>query len=258
MYDNCFHDKHKTQGQFEVKRHRNKEGTRIDLLEEKMKKKMTSATISDKKNRKQCIIYYTLRRIFIFIPHFRHRRWTHILHTHAVHNTNTFPRCGISCSSSFYVFLAFLRATLVHSHIHTLGKLTGWHTAVLNISGSFLLGAVYAVPTIDTTKNSTTNTKITSQYPSWINLIRDPWGRIQQGITPRTKLMWGVGFCGRYAVYWVNSTLSLSSNVARAVLDFHDRLIRSCLCCCRRSSFIVPRSFLYSVIPPLVPFRMMW
>ena len=122
-----------------------------------------------------------------------------------------------------------------HKHTYTLGKLTGWHTAVLNISGSFLLGAVYAVPTIETKTHPTTNTKITSQYPSWINLIRDPWGRIQQGITPRTKLMWGVGFCGRYAVDRVNTTISLFSNDAFAVLDSHGRLIRSGLCCCCRS-----------------------
>jgi len=67
------------------------------------------------------------------------------------------------------------------------GKLTGWHTAGLNISGSFLLGAIYAMPTVDVDK---------------INQIQSnkPWERFQ-GLSPRAKLMLGVGFCGSFTTF---------------------------------------------------------
>ena len=126
------------------------------------------------------------------------------MNTHTAYSCRTQQQHFSLMRYLMFFFLRFSRhffapSLFIHTHTqtHALGKLTGWHTAVLNISGSFLLGAVYAVPTIETKTHSTTNTKITSQHPSWMNLIRDPWGRIQQGITPRTKLMWGVGFCGR-------------------------------------------------------------
>merc|ERR1719464_2060885 len=70
------------------------------------------------------------------------------------------------------------------------GKLTGWHTAGLNISGSFLLGAIYAMPTVNVEK-------INNQLQS----NKKPWERIQQGLTPRAKLMFGVGFCGSYTTF---------------------------------------------------------
>lgn len=50
-------------------------------------------------------------------------------------------------------------------------KFAGWHTAAINIAGSFVLGGVSSVPA--TTKN---------------------W-------TPRSKLMMGVGFCGSYTTF---------------------------------------------------------
>ena len=63
------------------------------------------------------------------------------------------------------------------------GKLTGWHTAGLNITGSFLLGAIYATPTANVDKiNQLQHTRF-------------------QGLSPRLKLALGVGFCGSYTTF---------------------------------------------------------
>ena len=59
------------------------------------------------------------------------------------------------------------------------GKLAGWHTAGINVAGSFLLGGITAAPTV-------------------VNVARinaqgaQPKGALQ-GLSPRTKLMMGVG-----------------------------------------------------------------
>jgi len=70
------------------------------------------------------------------------------------------------------------------------GKLTGWHTAGLNISGSFLLGMIYAMPSVDVDKINRLQTGITNK-------------RLEQfqGLTPRAKLMLGVGFCGSFTTF---------------------------------------------------------
>jgi len=70
------------------------------------------------------------------------------------------------------------------------GKLTGWHTAGLNISGSFLLGAIYAMPTVDVNKVNQLQSSIATK----------PWEKFQ-GLTPRAKLMLGVGFCGSFTTF---------------------------------------------------------
>mmetsp|Transcript_24827 Transcript_24827/g.68427 ORF Transcript_24827/g.68427 Transcript_24827/m.68427 type:complete len:160 (-) Transcript_24827:362-841(-) len=70
------------------------------------------------------------------------------------------------------------------------GKLAGWHTAGLNISGSFLLGAIYGMPTVDVNKIN----RIQS------GMLKNPWERFQ-GLTPRAKLMLGVGFCGSFTTF---------------------------------------------------------
>eukprot|EP00536_Pseudo-nitzschia_multiseries_P005985 jgi/Psemu1/192044/e_gw1.122.65.1 len=64
------------------------------------------------------------------------------------------------------------------------------HTAGLNISGSFLLGVIYGMPTIDVDKVN----RIQS------GMVKNPWERFQV-LTPRAKLMLGVGFCGSFTTF---------------------------------------------------------
>jgi CrcB protein len=65
-----------------------------------------------------------------------------------------------------------------------LGKFAGWHTAGINIGGSFLLGGISASPVV---------TKPFSLKP--------PFSTKLEGLSPRTKLMLGVGFCGSYTTF---------------------------------------------------------
>jgi CrcB protein len=59
----------------------------------------------------------------------------------------------------------------------------GYHTAGINIAGSFLLGGVTGAPVV-------------SARPS-----PPKPGLASFGLTPRTKLMMGVGFCGSFTTF---------------------------------------------------------
>lgn len=69
-----------------------------------------------------------------------------------------------------------------------LGPYQGWHTAAINIGGSFLLGSVSAAPL----SSSSSQGQNVSMRPSAIK---------QPGLSPRTKLMLGVGFCGSFTTF---------------------------------------------------------
>lgn len=51
-------------------------------------------------------------------------------------------------------------------------KWHGWHTAAINVGGSFVLGGVTGAPVVSSKSSSV------------------------MGLTPRQKLLMGVGFCG--------------------------------------------------------------
>lgn len=65
-----------------------------------------------------------------------------------------------------------------------LGRFEAWHTAMINIGGSFILGAVSGVPLIS---------------PKQASAAKAPFSTF--GLTPRTKLMMGVGFCGSFTTF---------------------------------------------------------
>lgn len=117
----------------------------------------------------------------------------------------------------------------------------GWHTAGINIVGSFILGGITATPTI--TALILSPTELPDQYASQINPKQDitkriispppstppssiirrqlsgplslskssttiprlmPWNNInilKNGLSPRTKLCLGVGFCGSFTTF---------------------------------------------------------
>jgi len=70
-------------------------------------------------------------------------------------------------------------ATRIIAEDKRLSGLTGWHTAAINIFGSFILGSLAGTPTIDAS----------TAKPD------------AKGISPRMRLMAGVGFCGSFTTF---------------------------------------------------------
>jgi fluoride exporter len=68
----------------------------------------------------------------------------------------------------------------IASDPNRLGRYQGWHTAAINVTGSFILGGVTGAPTA-----------------SWSSKSGPPL----LGLTPRTKLLLGVGFCGSFTTF---------------------------------------------------------
>jgi fluoride ion exporter CrcB/FEX len=105
-----------------------------------------------------------------------------------------------------------------------LQKFAGWHTAGINIGGSFLLGAISASPVITSSGASTTTTTSGNQEPpttrtgspttttakATTTTSRKNTGMVHpklqslQGalsLSPRAKLLLGVGFCGSFTTF---------------------------------------------------------
>ena len=69
-------------------------------------------------------------------------------------------------------------ATRIIEKDQRLTSLTGWHTAAINIFGSFILGSLAGTPTSSSAKRE-----------------------MATGISPRVRLMAGVGFCGAFTTF---------------------------------------------------------
>lgn len=67
-----------------------------------------------------------------------------------------------------------------------LGKFAGWHTVGINIVGSFLFGGIAASPVVPEFSASIHTASPLKQF---------------EGLTPRTKLLFGVGFCGSFTTF---------------------------------------------------------
>ena len=83
-------------------------------------------------------------------------------------------------------------------------KFTGWHTAGINVGGSFLLGGVSAFPVRPTPPGPgstiTPTPAVRSSSSVYPNIVKKhPW--FEKGMSPRTKLMMGVGFCGSFTTF---------------------------------------------------------
>jgi CrcB protein len=83
-----------------------------------------------------------------------------------------------------------LAAGMIAKHPKRLEPWQGYHTAGINVAGSFLLGGVTGSPVVSSVRPSPK-----TGLPSF-------------GLTPRTKLMLGVGFCGSFTTF---STFSVDA-----------------------------------------------
>ena len=78
-----------------------------------------------------------------------------------------------------------MAAEYIASDPKRFGHLTGWHTAAINIGGSFVLGGVTGAPLISKSKAAAAAVK----------------SRSTMGLSPRAKLLFGVGFCGSFTTF---------------------------------------------------------
>jgi hypothetical protein len=83
-----------------------------------------------------------------------------------------------------------MAAEFIASDPNRFGKLTGWHTAGINVAGSFLLGGISATPTINVAKVNSHLPPTNDGASATTKALRQKF----QGLSPRTKLMMGVGY----------------------------------------------------------------
>lgn len=98
-------------------------------------------------------------------------------------------------------------ASWIASDPNRFGKFTMWHTAGINMGGSFLLGGIAGTPTMTTD-----------------GIVRSHWQQFswKDGLSARAKLMMGVGFCGSFTTFSTYSvdvvTLLTEGKVEKALL----------------------------------------
>ena len=87
---------------------------------------------------------------------------------------------GAFCGALSRYHAGRLASEWIASDPKRLGQYQAWHTAAINVSGSFLLGCVSAAPLVKPSSSSSP--------PVF-------------GLTPRAKLLLGVGFCGSFTTF---------------------------------------------------------
>ena len=83
-----------------------------------------------------------------------------------------------------------------------LKHLSGWHTAGINVIGSFVLGGVFSTPLVN---NENHVMHPPSKPPTNTSTIRKAMSnnisQMNFAMTPRMKLLLGVGFCGSFTTF---------------------------------------------------------
>lgn len=89
-------------------------------------------------------------------------------------------------------------ADWIASNPNRFGGFHGWHTAAINIGGSFLLGSITGIPLAKSGVNGLLPPPKASSYVAPSRLSPFP---SFTGLSPRAKLMMGVGFCGSFTTF---------------------------------------------------------
>jgi CrcB protein len=96
-------------------------------------------------------------------------------------------------------------ADWIASDPNRLGRYAGWHTAAINVGGSFILGGVVGIPTLSSQpsppKPSPRISSSVSVSHSLKSLLPSSPSFGSFGLTSRTKLLLGVGFCGSFTTF---------------------------------------------------------
>ena len=80
------------------------------------------------------------------------------------------------------------------------GHLTGWHTAGINVLGSFALGGIFATPVVAAAEGApAAASKAAAASAAASNKV--PKNAASFGLTARAKLLAGVGFCGSFTTF---------------------------------------------------------
>lgn len=103
-------------------------------------------------------------------------------------------------------------AEWIASDPRRLGGMQGWHTAGINIAGSFALGGLAGAPVVG----------VNTPPPQVAKTAGGPFSNLS-GLTPRTKLCLGVGYCGAFttfSTYSVDVATWLSQGQTKKALTY--------------------------------------
>ena len=109
--------------------------------------------------------------------------------------------------------------------------LSGWHTAGINVLGSFILGGIFATPLVNEDPKNfiQQHPKVSIKAPSTASMAKtinksmsNNWNSFTVGMTPRMKLLLGVGFCGSFSKLRENQLFAaVCSNDQQHYDDIH-------------------------------------
>mmetsp|Transcript_58648 Transcript_58648/g.87264 ORF Transcript_58648/g.87264 Transcript_58648/m.87264 type:complete len:173 (-) Transcript_58648:106-624(-) len=103
---------------------------------------------------------------------------------------------GAVCGALARHNIGRVAADKIASNPERFSHLTGWHTAGINVLGSFVLGGVFGSPVVDPAAAVNNNIPQAAAAAS-----KGTTNAVKFGMSPRQKLMVGVGFCGSFTTF---------------------------------------------------------